>query len=327
MPKQNTAPYTPKNHDVAILVYDNLCSFEYGIAFEVFGLSRHEFDQWYNCRICSVDGGSHLTDGGLEVRAPYGLEGLRGVGTIVIPGWAHMRAPISDELKAAIQREYNDGARIVSICSGAVVPSEMGLLDGKCATTHWMYSDQFRERCPNVCLKPDVLYVDEGQVLTSAGSAAGIDLGLYIIRHDFGAEAANIVARRMIVPPHRDGGQAQFINRPVPDEGGRLARVMDEVRGNLAANHDVDTLAKEAGMSVRTLHRRFQDATGMSPARWVAEERIKHAKDLLETTSLSVEQVSHHCGFGGAEVLRHHFRKSMGLSPQNYRRRFTRLTA
>ncbi|MCK5576217.1 MAG: helix-turn-helix domain-containing protein, partial [Sphingomonadales bacterium] len=259
--------------------------------------------------------------------APYGLEGLRGVGTIVIPGWAHMRATISDELKATIMREYNDGARIVSICSGAVVPGELGLLDGKHATTHWMYTDLLRERCPAVIVEPDVLYVDEGQVLTSAGSAAGVDLGLYIIRHDFGSEAANTVARRMIVPPHRDGGQAQFIDRPVPDDGGRLARVMDGVRAELSAAHDVDTLAREAGMSVRTLHRRFQEATGLPPAKWVAEERIKHAKDLLETTSLSIEQVAAHCGFGGAEVLRHHFRKSMGLSPQNYRRRFTRLTA
>ncbi|MGZ3299158.1 MAG: helix-turn-helix domain-containing protein, partial [Asticcacaulis sp.] len=221
------------------------------------------------------------------------------------------------------------GARILSICSGAFLLAESGLLDGRRATTHWQYASDFRHMFPQIELLPDVLYVDEGQVLTSAGSAAGIDLGLYIIRRDFGPAAANKVARRLVVPAHRDGGQAQFVERSVPTdyESNRLGPLLDHMRGHLDFEHRIGDLARRAGMSQRTFLRRFADATGMTPARWLLGVRLAAARDQLEAGSLSIEEVAARTGFGTTANLRHHFREQLKTTPSAYRQTFSRVAA
>ena len=211
----------------------------------------------------------------------------------------------------------------MSICSGVFVLAAAGLLAGRRATTHWRYVDRLRVLHPDIDVQPDVLYVDAGDVLTSAGSAAGLDLGLHLIRRDFGPEAANTVARRLVVPPHRDGGQAQFIQRPVPvaHESARLGPVLERMRGDLAGEHTVKALADAAGMSPRTFLRRFEAATGTTPARWLLAERLARVRDLLETSPAGIEQIARSVGFGAA-ALRHHFRKALATTPQAYRARF-----
>jgi AraC family transcriptional activator FtrA len=213
----------------------------------------------------------------------------------------------------------------VSICSGVFVIAATGLLNGRRATTHWRYTEELARRYPEIQIEPQVLYVDEGSILTSAGSAAGIDLGLHIIRRDFGTVAANQVARRLVMPPHREGGQAQYIERPVSDEGSPwLAQLLEWAERHLAEDLAADRLALQAHVSKRTLARRFLETTGTTPADWVTGLRIARAKELLETTKRSVEEVAERCGFGSAFALRHHFRKRLETSPTAYRARFTR---
>lgn len=206
------------NRLVVALAYDGLCTFEFGVAVEVFGLARPEMgEDWYRFAVAAVDDGEMRATGGVRFTADGGLELVEQAGTIIVPGWRGMDAPVPDALCAALQRAHAKGARLLSICSGVFVLAASGLLDGKRATTHWRYTEALKERYPAITVLPDVLYVDEGTVLTSAGSAAGIDLCLHLIRRDFGTKAANMVARRLVVPPHRDGGQAQFIDKAVPE--------------------------------------------------------------------------------------------------------------
>src|SRR5437660_7574360 len=222
-------------HRVIALVYDGLCTFEFAIVVEIFGLPRPELPvDWYRFSVCSLEGAPVRATGGVRVTATSGLRALRGGETIVIPGWRDPDEIPPTALLNALRRAHDRGARLMSICSGVFVLAAAGLLDGKRATTHWMYADRLRPRYPDIRLEPDVLYVDEGSILTSAGSAAGIDLCLHVVRRDFGAEAANHVARRLVVPPHRDGGQAQFAVRPVPpDESNGLARVLQWAQSHL----------------------------------------------------------------------------------------------
>jgi len=216
-------------------------------------------------------------------------------------------------------------ARLVSICSGIFVLAATGLLNGRPATTHWKYVSQLGEAFPNIELRPDVLYVDDGDIMTSAGSAAGIDLCLHIIRRDMGTLVANQVARRLVVSPHREGGQTQFIERPVGmQERPWLSELLEWIQGRLEDSITVDQLAQQSGMSKRTLTRRFADATGSSPLDWITSLRIQRAKDLLETTALSIEEIADGCGFGSAPTLRHHFRLRVKLTPTTYRARFRR---
>ncbi|BBK33996.1 hypothetical protein STHU_46300 [Allostella humosa] len=211
----------------------------------------------------------------------------------------------------------------MSLCSGVFVLAATGLLDGRRATTHWRYLPVLAELHPAIRIEPDVLYVDEGDLLTAAGSAAGIDLCVHIVRRDHGSRAANQVARRLVLPPHREGGQAQYVERPVPrHEGQRLAGLLDALRRRLAQPLSVPQLAVEAGMSERTFLRRFAEATGMTPGDWLVAERLAHARTLLEETGLSVEQVATECGFGAAATLRHHFSGRLGIGPRAYRARF-----
>jgi AraC family transcriptional activator FtrA len=252
-----------------------------------------------------------------------GLELLSEADTIIIPGWRAPDAPAPQSLLVALQDAHARGSRLVSICGGAFVLAQSGLLAGKRATTHWHHVGRLAQGYPDITVEPGVLYVDEGSILTSAGSAAGLDLCIHVVRRDFGARAANSVARRLVVPAHRDGGQAQFIERPVPRRAGtKLSAVLETIRGLLSESRPVERMASEAGMSVRSFHRHIHDATGMAPGEWLRSERLAHARDLLEETTLSIEEIAVHAGFGTATNFRHHFRTALGLSSTIYRSRF-----
>ncbi|VDZ73416.1 transcriptional activator FtrA [Atlantibacter hermannii] len=246
-------------------------------------------------------------------------------GTVIVPGWRGADTPVPDALCQQLREAHRRGCRILSICSGVFVLAAAGLLEGCRATTHWRYLETLQQRYPDVEVVPDVLYVDEGTVLTSAGSAAGIDLCLHLVRRDFGQEATNSVARRLVVQPHRDGGQTQNIVRPVPvaRESKRLGLLFDYLHQQLADNHTVASLASRAGMSPRTFLRRFQDATGTTPARWLLNERLMRARGMLEKTRLSLDSIAIQVGFGSSSTLRYHFQQHFSVSPAAYRKSFT----
>jgi len=290
-----------KKHLVVALAYDRLCTFEFGCTVELFALARPELGvDWYDFAVCAIEPGPIRAAGGITVQASY--------------------APaLLDLLRAAHAR----GARLCSICSGVFVLAAAGLLDGQRATTHWRYAERLAQRHPRIRVEPDLLYVDNGQVITAAGSAAGLDMLLHLVRRDYGARVGNMVAQRLVIAPHREGGQAQFVPRPVAsNEGGRLSRLLDWLRGNLALPHTVAAMAERAAMSPRTLQRQFQQATGLGPVNWLIRERIALVKELLEAPEVPLAQVAERSGFGSMESLRHHFRRVAGTTPGAYRKRF-----
>ncbi|KQV79198.1 transcriptional regulator [Massilia sp. Root351] len=313
-----------RKHLVVALAYDRLCTFEFGCVVELFALERPELGvDWYDFKVCAVEPGPIRAAGGITVQAPYQPELLALADTIVIPGWRDADEAPPPALLDAIRAAHARGARLCSICSGVFVLAAAGVLDGLRATTHWRYTERLARRHPRVVVRPDDLYVDQGQIITSAGSAAGIDMLLHLVRRDHGARVGNLVAQRLVVAPHREGGQAQFLPRPMAhDEQGRLSRLMDWLRANPAQPHTVKSMAAQAAMSARTLQRQFQDATGMGPAEWLTRERIAIAKDLLEAADVPLAQVAERAGFGSEESLRHHFRRLAATSPGAYRRRF-----
>jgi AraC family transcriptional activator FtrA len=309
---------------VAILAYDGLCTFEFGIAIEIFALPRPEFDfAWYRHSIVAVDQGPLRATGGFMVSADAGYEALTEARTIVIPGWRSRDERPPHALLDALRQAHERGARLLSICSGVFVLAAAGLLDGKRATTHWRYCDELARRFPAIVVDPAVLYVDSGQVITSAGSAAGIDACLHLVERDFGAHVSNTVARRLVMAPLRAGGQAQFIAAPVAQTPRHdLAAVLEWARERLGETLTVPQMATKALMSERTFLRRFKDATGMPPKAWLQHERMARARSLLETSALDTEQVAQRCGFASAESFRVAFRKAVGLAPSFYRERF-----
>ncbi|MCW2240283.1 transcriptional regulator FtrA [Azospirillum canadense] len=314
-----------KDHLVAALAYDGLCTFEFGCAVEVFGLARPELPvDWYDFAVCGVEEGPLRSTAGVMVTPPHGLDTLERTGTIIVPGWRGMDAPVPRPLVEALRRAHARGARVASICSGVFVLAAAGLLEGRRATTHWRYTDRLRAMHPGVRVESDVLYVDEGDVITSAGSAAGLDMMLHLVRRDHGAAVCNLVARRLVVPAHRDGAQAQVIERPVPaSRDARLSQVIGHLRVRITEPHRVEDLARMAAMSERTFFRKFREATGLTPTDWIVAERVALAKDLLERGRdggrLTVDQIAEACGFGAPETLRHHFRRLVGQSPAAYR--------
>ncbi len=312
--------------EAVAVVYDGLCTFEFGILVELFGLPRPEFEQWYRFRVASVGGRRLRAAGGLAVAAPHSLRILDSAGTILIPGWRSPDEPVPPALVRKLREAHAQGARIASVCSGAFVLAATGLLDGKRAATHWRYARALAERFPEIQVDADVLYVDEGSLITSAGSAAGIDMGLHLIRRDHGVAIANRVARRLVVPPHRGGGQKQYIDAPVTaDHGGdSLTELLDEVRASPAEAHTIDSMAQRVNMSRRTLTRRFKAITGTSPHRWLQRERARVAQELLETTSLSMDRIAEESGFSDPQLLRLHFKRVVGTPPMEYRRNFRR---
>ena len=310
---------------VTALAYDGLCTFEFGLVVEAFALPRPELGRpLYRFQVCSVERGPLHAMGGVQVEARSGLAALKTAHTIVIPGWRNIEEPPPAPLLAALQRAYVRGARVVSICSGVFVLAAAGLLDGKRATTHWRYTTLLKERFPKINVQPDVLYVDEGRVLTSAGSAAGLDLCLHIIRKDFGAHIASQVAKRLVIPPHREGGQAQYINDPVkPPASKGLAPLQEWVQSNLHRNLSLDELACQAGMSERSFARHFRAQTGTTPHQWVVHQRLIAAQRRLETTHDPIDRIAEAVGLGTAATLRNHFRHHLRTSPAAYRKRFT----
>ncbi len=313
-----------KNHLVVALAYDGLCTFEFGCAVEVFSLERPELGvDWYRFAACAEQRGAVRAAGGISVHVPHGLAMLGKADTIIIPGWKGLDAPPSPALLRRLVAAHARGARIATICSGVFVLAATGLLDGKAATTHWRYAQALEERHPGIDVRANSLYVDEGQLLTSAGSAAGLDMMLHLVRRDHGARVANQVAQRLVVPPHRLGDQAQFVARPVPqDEAARLARLMDFVRAHPARDWTLASLAERAAMSVRTLQRQFQQSLGLSPVDWLIRERVEVARQMLESSGRPLGQVASLAGFGSDESFRRHFRLATGVSPMAYRKQF-----
>jgi AraC family transcriptional activator FtrA len=313
-------------HLVAAVVYDRLCTFEFGCTVELFALPRPELNvPWYDFAVCAAERGPIRATGGIAMQVSHSLRLLERADTIVIPGWRDADEAPPEGLLRKLRQAYERGARLCSICSGVFVLAAAGVLDGKRATTHWKYVDRLAARYPNIRVEPNALYVDEGQVLTSAGSAAGLDMLVHLVRKDFGAKIANQVAQRLVIPPHREGGQAQFVPRPVAsDERGRLAKLLDWIRAHLAAEHTIESLASHAAMSTRTLQREFKAATGLAPYAWIVRERIERAKELLETGRLPAPGIAERVGMGSAESLRHHFRAQVGTTPAQYRARFSR---
>ncbi|GLS23910.1 transcriptional regulator FtrA [Labrys miyagiensis] len=316
----------PSGPLVAVLVYDGLCTFEFGVAYEVFGLPRPEMGVgWYRYATAAIEPGPLRAAGGLMVGAGAGLEVLAQADLIVVPGWRGIATAVPSDLIAHLQAAHARGARVMSLCSGIAVLAACGFLDQRAATTHWRYAGAIGARHPDIRLDPDRLYVDLGDVLTAAGSAAGIDLCLHVVRRDFGPDIANAVARRLVVPPHRDGGQAQFIERPMPREreAARLGPLIDWLRRNLGQTHRIETIAARSGMSARTFQRRFEETTGLPPGEWLVAERVRLAREQLERSrSATLDDIAVHCGFGSLETMRHHFRKRVGVSPAAYRARF-----
>jgi AraC family transcriptional regulator, transcriptional activator FtrA len=314
-------------HTVCALIYDQMPLFEFSIAAELFGLERPEMGpNWYRFTTASLETKPITTTAGLKIISNSGLEAFEEAQSIIICGWPFKTHKPSENLIDALKQSHKKGTRLMSICSGSFLLAEAGLLDGLKATTHWLHADEFRTRYPKVDFEPNVLYVDEGQILTAAGSAAGIDLGLYVIRKDFGTEIVNKIACRLIVPPHRDGGQAQYIRNPVPKahEGHRLSQLMDEIRQDVDKPYSIVSLSKKAGMSNRTFLRKFEAATGLTPMKWLLEVRLIKACALLENQSYSLDEIASLSGMGSAANLRHHFRNRFNTTPTNYRQTFQR---
>ncbi|MGK5551380.1 helix-turn-helix domain-containing protein [Actinomadura kijaniata] len=305
----------------AVLCFDRAPMFETSVPFSVFGGNEPRFE----VRAVAGDPGPLTSSAGIVLHAPHGLDALDGAGTVVVPSWRLGDGPPPEPVLAALRAAHADGATVVGLCRGAFVLAAAGLLDGRRATTHWRFAPALATAYPRVRVDPAVLFVDEGSIVTSAGTAAGIDACLHLVRREFGAAAAGSIARRMVVPPQRSGGQAQYIERPVPDVGGDdpLAEVLEYAVRNLHdAGLDVDALARRAHLSRRSFDRRFREATGTSPLRWLLAQRVLHAQRLLESTDLPVDAVARRVGFANGVALRPHFRRVVGVAPQPYRDTF-----
>ncbi|MGA4848995.1 GlxA family transcriptional regulator [Streptomyces sp. G5(2025)] len=307
---------------VSVLLFSGGPIFESSIPLSVFGIDRQDAGvPRYRLLVCAGEDGPLRTTGGLELTAPHGLEAIGRAGTVVVPAWRSITSPPPPEALDALRRAHEEGARIVGLCTGAFVLAAAGLLDGRPATTHWMYAPTLAKRYPSVHVDPRELFVDDGDVLTSAGTAAGIDLCLHIVRTDHGNEAAGALARRLVVPPRRAGGQERYLDRSLPEEIGAdpLAEVVAWALEHLHEQFDVETLAARAYMSRRTFDRRFRSLTGSAPLQWLITQRVLQAQRLLETSDYSVDEVAGRCGFRSPVALRGHFRRQLGSSPAAYR--------
>lgn len=313
-------------HRIAVVVLDDFAPLDLGIPGQVFWSARDAAgEHLYDVVTCSIDRKPVRTSVGYAVHPDHGLEVLDSADTVLVPGVHGGPAMLDGVIPGALREALHGRERVMSICTGAFVLAAAGLLDGRPATTHWMNVTRFRRLFPKVLLDPDVLFVDDGDVLTSAGVASGLDLCLHVIRRDHGSEVANRTARRCVMPPWREGGQAQYIDRPLPDPGGASTTATRAwMLGNLEEPLDLDALAAHARMSVRTFTRRFREETGLSPAKWLTRQRVEHARHLLETTDLAVDQVAAKAGFGSAVSLRQHLHTAVGVAPLAYRQTFRR---
>ncbi|RKT85748.1 Transcriptional regulator GlxA family, contains an amidase domain and an AraC-type DNA-binding HTH domain [Saccharopolyspora antimicrobica] len=307
-------------HRVVVLALDGVYPFELGVPQRVFGSA----DGRYEVLTCSVDGGPVRSEADFAIAVEHGPELLRTADTVVIPPYdmsllvAELPQPVADALAL-----IRPGTRIVSICTGAFALAAAGMLDGRLATTHWRLTDLFRRLFPAVRLDPDVLFVDDGDVLTSAGAASGVDVCLHVVRNDHGSEVANQVARTCVVPAWREGGQAQYIERPVPDPAeSSTAATRTWALANLQLPLSLADLAEHARMSGRTFARRFRDEVGVSPGRWLTQQRVARARHLLESSDLPIDEIAAQVGFATAASLRQHLNAAIGVAPLAYRRTF-----
>jgi transcriptional regulator GlxA family with amidase domain len=335
MAAKRASPRQRQRHQVVIVCLEGLVAFDLTAPAQAFGLAHAEDGSpLYEVSTCSPGGGEVRSTSGFGVTPAAGLDSLRGAGTAVVPGYADLLAPPPEPVLAALCAAAAAGTRVISICSGAFALAHAGLLDGRRATTHWAWAEELARRFPAVTVEPEALFVDEGQVMTSAGLSAGIDLSLHVVRSDFGAAAGARVARHMVAPPHRDGGQAQYFDR---DPGAVVPGLLGEPGTNREAGleptrHwaaerleqplDVAAMARHAGVSPRTFARRFRAETGTTPLQWLLGRRVLEAQRLLESSELPVEQVAWRCGFGTAASLREHFRRVTATTPTAYRRSF-----
>ncbi|BCJ37829.1 AraC family transcriptional regulator [Actinocatenispora thailandica] len=304
---------------VAFAVTDGMLSLELSMAHEVFG--GGPATERYQVALC---GPRPVPVGLFQVVPDGGLDRLRSADTVIVPGWADVDADPPADLVDAVRAAHAAGARVASLCTGAFVLAAAGLLDGRRATTHWAHTAALAARHPRVTVDPDVLYVDNGSVLTSAGKAAAMDLCLHLVRLDHGSAVANAVARRLVVPPHRDGGQAQFVTAPVPaSDAVPLAGLFDWALARLDRPLTVTDLARRASMSPRNLGRHFRAATGTTPLQWLLSQRIRRAQELLERTDDGIDAIAAATGMGTAATLRRHFHRTVGVPPDTYRRTFT----
>ncbi|QYN32916.1 helix-turn-helix domain-containing protein [Pseudonocardia sp. DSM 110487] len=313
---------------VAALVIPPVTPFEFGTICEVFGIDRSaDGVPPFELRVCGEVAGQPIrTSVGVDMVPSHGLDGLRGADLIAVS--ATRAREFSDEVLDAVRAAAAAGSTLLSVCSGAFVLGAAGLLDDRPCTTHWDNADELRERYPRAKVDPDVLFVDDGNLITSAGTAAGIDACLHLVRRELGSAVVNVIARRMVVPPQRDGGQRQFVEMPVPvcrSEG--LAPVLDWVLEHLDVEHSVSDLARRARMSDRSFARRFVAETGTTPHKWITLQRVLRAQRLLEDTDMGIDEVAERSGFGSGALLRHHFRKVVGVSPADFRRTFAARSA
>ncbi|MGH3327472.1 MAG: helix-turn-helix domain-containing protein [Streptomycetales bacterium] len=312
------------SHVVAVPVTDAVPIFELAIPCEVFGYARPELaDSWYEFRLCAPRTRPTRTAIGFSLDTGYGLDALAEADTVIVPACRSVHDEQPADLVAAVRSAYDNGTRIVSLCSGAFVLAAAGILDGRPATTHWLHADLLARRFPKVHVDATVLYIDDGNVLTSAGTTAGLDLCLHLVRLDHGATVANALAKRLVMPAHRSGGQAQYIDTAVTvDETHQLGPLLDWARQRLDQPLTLATLAAHANLTPRTVIRRFHAATGTTPMNWLREIRINHARELLETTTLPIDKIAARCGLGSPANLRHHFTRTLGTAPSAYRRAF-----
>lgn len=314
--------YFPAMHRVVALVRPVQSTFELGIAAEVFGTPRAGVPQHYAFDVCAETPGPVPTSAGYAMAVPRGLDALATADTVLIPGWAPVEAPLPDAVRRALLRAHARGARLVTICSGVFALARTGLLDGRSATTHWARAEQLRREFPQVRVEPDALYVDHGDVATSAGAGAGIDLCLHLVRTDHGAAHAALVARHMVMPPHRDGGQAQYAPPSPPADA--LDGLLEWAGARLGTPLSVAELAARLNVSPRTLARRFAEQLGTSPGAWLLARRVAEARTLLEETDLPVEAIAVRVGLASPVNLRRRFRALVGTTPGAYRRAFRR---
>lgn len=312
---------------VSVIAFDGISPFHLSVPCLVFGEDRTALGlPPFDFRVCAVEAGPIRTDAGMVFTVPHGLEGVRGADIVVVPSWKDLDRPLPGALRDALRRAHADGALLVGLCLGSFAIAATGLLAGRRAATHWAYAGQLQAQHSDIRVDADALYVDEGDIVTSAGVAAGLDCCLHIVRARYGAEAALRLARRVVASPHRQGGQAQFIERPIArtPQVDRFARALDRVRSTLGENHSLDNVSEAAGLTRRTFTRRFQKTFGSSFGDWLAMERVALAQRLLETTDIPIDTIAYEAGFGTPTTMRQHFAARLKTSPVQYRREFMR---
>lgn len=310
---------------VAIIAFDGISPFHLSVPCAIFGEDRTSADMpKFKLMVCSAEQKKLQTSAGFSLETPYGLRDLSKAAIIIVPSWRNTAETPPKPLLDALRRAHKRGVLVVGLCLGSYVLAAAGLLDGRVATTHWYWANDLVTRYPNIRVNPNVLYVDEGNIITSAGTAAAIDCCLHILRRQHGAKVANYVARRMVVSPHRQGGQAQYIPQPVRDGStlDHFAEVLDWTRKNLHKSHSLDTLAERALMTRRTFTRRFRQVMGLTVGAWLLGQRLGLAQQLLETTDSPIDWIAESAGFGSAVSLRQHFNQAFNTTPSNYRREF-----